>query len=128
MVNKLFCTFVVKVDLDYFLDKLIDTYSIINDKIYVLDLVENSLEVICTYNLESANINYIPDNTILVHRKKESNTLYTINALNALIVKLNGKSDNNYQVNWYNYKNQLLLTPQNELKIYNTKLNKIVEL
>jgi hypothetical protein len=29
-------------------------------------------------------------NTILVHRKKETNTLYTINALNELIKKLNG--------------------------------------
>ena len=27
----------------------------------------------------------LPENTILVHRKKETNTLYTINALNELI-------------------------------------------
>jgi hypothetical protein len=31
----------------------------------------------------------ILENTILLHRKKESNTLYTINALNDLICSLN---------------------------------------
>ena len=35
----------------------------------------------CYYNVDQGNVHTIPDNTILVHRKKESNTLYTINAL-----------------------------------------------
>jgi hypothetical protein len=39
-------------------------------------------------------LNTILPQTILLHRKKESNTLYTINALNDLIKELNeGKAD-----------------------------------
>jgi hypothetical protein len=34
--------------------------------------------------LTKNNVSEIPENTILVHRKKETNTLYTINALNEL--------------------------------------------
>jgi hypothetical protein len=76
-----------------------------------------------------ANIANIPENTILVHRKKESNTLYTINALNELIKKLNGGVvDTRYQVDWQHYKNTILLTQQNELRQLKTKIYKIIEL
>jgi hypothetical protein len=65
----------------------------------------------------------------LVHRKKESNTLYTINALNELIKKLNGGVvDTRYQVDWQHYKNTILLTQQNELRQLKTKIYKIIEL
>jgi DNA-directed RNA polymerase subunit L len=74
-------------------------------------------------------IDEIPYNTILVHRKKESNTLYTINALNELIKKLNdGVVDVNYRINWQHYKNTILLTQHDELKQLRTKIYKIVEL
>ena len=49
----------------------------------------------------------IPD-TISLHRKKNTNTLYTINALNDLIRELNaGKLDKTYPIKWENYKNSL---------------------
>jgi hypothetical protein len=65
----------------------------------------------------------------IVHRKKETNTLYTINALNDLIKKLNGGVvDPSYRVNWQHYKNCILLTNHIELKQFNTKVYKIVEL
>ena len=42
-----------------------------------------------TYNIDSpTDILQLP-NTILVHRKKQTNTLYTINALNEVIKYLN---------------------------------------
>ena len=44
--------------------------------------------MLCTYNVEQGNTKDIPSNTIMVHRKKDSNTLYTINALNELIKKI----------------------------------------
>jgi hypothetical protein len=98
------------------------------DKIFVLEVKDNN-EYVLTYNIEMANIANIPDNTILVHRKKESNTLYTINALNELIKKLNGGVvDTRYQVDWQHYKNTILLTQQNELRQLKTKIYKIIEL
>ena len=53
--------------------------------------------------------NTILDNTILLHRKKDSNTLYTINALNDLIKSLNGGIiDTSFKVDWQDYKNCIL--------------------
>ena len=64
----------------------------------------------------------------MVHRKKETNTLYTINALNELIKKLNGGVvDTSYRVNWLHYKNSILLTQNNELNQLNTKIHQILE-
>jgi hypothetical protein len=91
--------------------------------------VKSNDEYVITYNVDQGNVNDIPENTILVHRKKESNTLYTINALNELIKRLNGGVvDTQFQINWQHYKNCILLTQHNELKQLNTKIHKIIEL
>jgi len=126
--NKLFCTFTTLEDLDSLVNSLTRSYTIMYDKIFVLEVKDNN-EYVLTYNIEMANIANIPENTILVHRKKESNTLYTINALNELIKKLNGGVvDTRYQVDWQHYKNTILLTQQNELRQLKTKIYKIIEL
>jgi hypothetical protein len=97
-------------------------------KMFVL-YVKSTDEYVVTYNVEQGNINTIPENTILVHRKKESNTLYSLNALNEVIKKLNGGVvDKNFRVDWQHYKNCILLTNHNELKQLNTKIFKIIEL
>ena len=71
--------------------------------------------------------NTILDNTILLHRKKDSNTLYTINALNDLIKSLNGGVlDTSYKVNWQDYRNCILLTAGGELKKLDTKVHDIL--
>jgi hypothetical protein len=75
------------------------------------------------------NITSVLQNTILVHRKKESNSLYTINALNTLIKSLNnGYADPNYRVNWNNYRNTILLTNGPELRTLQTSIYKIINL
>ena len=126
--NKLFCTFTTLEALDDLVNSLTRSYSIMYDKIFVLEVKDNN-EYVLTYNIEMANIAHIPENTILVHRKKESNTLYTINALNMLIKELNhGHLDPSYKVDWNDYRNCILLTRGNELKRINTRLHKIVEL
>ena len=67
-------------------------------------------------------------NTILAHRKKESNTLYTINALNCLIRSLNNDViDTNYKINWIDYKNSILLTQGDSFRKLSTKIYKILE-
>ena len=126
--NKLFCTFTTLEDLDSLVNSLTRSYTIMYDKIFVLEVKDNN-EYVLTYNIEMANIANIPENTILVHRKKESNTLYTINALNELIKKLNnGVVDTRFQIDWQHYKNTILLTQQNELRQLKTKIYKIIEL
>jgi len=126
--NKLFCTFTDLEGLDALLTDIQNRYSIIYNKMFVLEIVGKD-EYVVTYNVEQANIGTIPENTILVHRKKESNTLYTINALNELIKKLNGGVvDTSYKVDWQHYRNCVLLTQHNELNQLNTKIYKIIEL
>jgi len=128
MSNKLFCTFATEDTLDSVLETIQDKYRIIYNKIFVL-YSKSQDEYICTYNVDFGNVGSFIDNTILVHRKKESNTLYTINALNTLIQELNGgKQDSSYRVNWADYKNCVLLTKGPELKRINTKLFRIIQL
>jgi hypothetical protein len=126
--NKLFCTFTDLDGLDSLIENIKEKYSIIYNKLFVLEIVGKD-EYVVTYNVEQANIGSIPENTILVHRKKESNTLYTINALNELIKKLNGGVvDTRFQVNWQHYSNCILLTQHNELTQLNTKIYRIIEI
>ncbi len=128
MSNKLFCTFSTEEQLDEVLSTIKSKYKIIYNKIFVL-YSKSQDEYICTYNVDFANVSNFLDNTILVHRKKESNTLYTINALNTLIKELNGGNlDTSYRVNWNDYTNCILLTKGPELKRVNTKLHQIIEL
>ena len=128
MSNKLFCTFATEDSLDSVLQEVQERYKIIYNKIFVL-YSKSQDEYICTYNVDFGNVGTFLENTILVHRKKESNTLYTINALNTLIKELNeGVLDTSYRINWSDYRNCILLTKGPELKRVNTKLYKIVEL
>jgi|TARA_B100002019_G_C21271385_1_gene602560 hypothetical protein len=126
--NKLFCTFTSLEELESLITTLKNQYTILYNKMFVLYVKSND-EYVITYNVEQGNVNDIPENTILVHRKKETNTLYTINALNELIKKLNGGVvDTNFPINWQHYKNCILLTQHNELKQLNTKVHQIIEL
>ena len=125
--NKLFCTFTDLEGLEDLIEDIKSKYTIIYNKLFVLEIIGKD-EFVVTYNVEQANVHSIPSNTILVHRKKESNTLYTINALNELIKKLNGGVvDTNYQVDWQHYKNCILLTQHNDLNQLNTKIYKIIK-
>tara|TARA_B110000259_G_C13796279_1_gene314830 strand:- start:48 stop:515 length:468 start_codon:yes stop_codon:yes gene_type:complete len=126
--NKLFCTFTDLDGLEVLIENIKEKYDIIYNKLFVLEIVGKD-EYVVTYNVDQTNLNTIPENTILVHRKKETNTLYTINALNELIKKLNGGVvDTRYRVDWQHYKNCILLTQHNELSQLNTKIYKIIDL
>ncbi len=127
IMNKLFCSFSPKQDLELRLSEITSEYTILYGKIFVLASPESE-EFMCTYNIElQGGQTKILPNTILLHRKKESNTLYTINALNTLIKKLNnGVLDTSFVINWNDYKNSILLTQGDDLKKLNTTIHKIV--
>jgi hypothetical protein len=128
MNNRLFATFTQQNEIDELINNLSTTYNIMYKKMFIL-FVKSTNEYVITYNVEQGNVDNIPLNTILVHRKKESNTLYTINALNDLIKKLNGGVvDPTYRIDWQHYKNCILLTQHGDVKQLNTKIFKIVDL
>ncbi len=74
MNNRLFATFTQQDHLDELVSNLSTTYDIMYNKMFVL-FVKSTNEYVITYNVEQGNVNGIPANTILVHRKKESITL-----------------------------------------------------
>jgi len=127
IMNKLFCTFSPKESVEDTLRDINREYTILYKKIFVLASLDSE-EYMCTYNIEiEGGQTKILPNTILLHRKKESNTLYTINALNTLIKTLNnGVLDSTFPINWPDYKNSILLTQGEELKRLNTTIHKIV--
>lgn len=129
MSNKLFCTFSSKEDLDLTLSTIQSQYKILFDKIFIL-YIKSTEEYVFTYNVDHNNMtNVILGNTILLHRKKESNTLYTINALNDLIKSLNGGIvDTSFTIDWKDYQNCILLTHAGDLKKLDTKIYKIITL
>jgi len=128
--NKLFATFTKKEDLQETIETITSRYTILFDKIFILES-QDSDELICTYNIDPGNLNSttILPNTILLHRKKDSNTLYTINALNTLIKTLNnGVADPNYKIEWTDYKNTILLTTGPDLRKLETTIHKIINI
>jgi hypothetical protein len=79
--------------------------------------------------MNNSDVNSIIDNTILVHRKKQTNTLYTINALNELIKSLNnGVLDKKFPIEWENYRNCILLIQAEGFNKINTKIKDIINL
>ena len=128
MKSQLLCTFTTKENLDGAIKEINDAYTIVFNKIYVLQNEDNIKELICTYNVdttESADYNKV-SGTISLHRKKHSNTLYTINALNECIKNLNnGILDPKFMIPWENFKNMLLITNSDGLNKINTRIYKI---
>ena len=128
MRTQLLCTITTKENLDKTINEIINSYSIIFNKIYVLQNEDNIKELICTYNVDTTeNIDYNKvEGTISLHRKKYSNTLYTINALNECIKNLNnGILNPKFMIPWENFKNMLLITNSEGLNKINTRIFKI---
>jgi hypothetical protein len=130
MTNKLYCTFVKAEEIENNINYLINDYHILYNKIFVLESKNPDYDkFILTYNIDNINLkeDVFFKNTINVHRKKETNTLYTINAINIISIQKLGRIDTNFRVNWDDYKNCLLLSKDNQLITIPTYLNKIVE-
>jgi len=130
MNNRLYCTFVEINEVKEISEKIQSSYKILFDKIFVLESLDGE-KTMLTYNVDLGNSNqeFAIGNTILVHRKKQTNTLYTINALNELIKSLNnGVLDKSYSINWNDYKNCILLVQADGYKKIDTKIKEIINL
>tara|TARA_A100001201_G_scaffold142653_1_gene141459 strand:+ start:1893 stop:2297 length:405 start_codon:yes stop_codon:yes gene_type:complete len=129
MQTQLLCTFSNQRRLTKTVDVIIDTYDVIFNKIFVLEDVENPFDLMCTYNIDRTVDSTKLDHTISLHRKKQTNTLYTINALNrAIEVVNNGVLDTSYQLDWENYRDCILLTNENGLRRIDTAINDIIHI
>ena len=137
METQLLCTFCT-------LDELVDTcqnisekYQVVSNKIFVLENMEEAADIysddeqqlILTYNVTNADLSDVLNSTISVHRKKQTNTIYTINALNKLIMeKNNGILDKRFRVDWEELENMVLVTAYGKLKKIQTQVKQILRL
>ena len=129
MKTQLLCTFTHKSKLNEIVDIIVSCNDILYDKIYVFENQDEESQLICTYNVEFIeNFEENIIDTISLHRKKQANTLYTINALNEVIrVKNNGVLDKSFMVDWNEFENTLLLTNESGLTKIPTKIHQIID-
>ena len=131
MKTQLLCTFTTQHNLEQTIRDITKNFKIVFEKIYVLQNEDKPKELICTYNVDqNDDIDFnLVNNTISLHRKKITNTLYTINALNELIKTINnGVLDTTYQVPWDVYKNMILISNKDGLSRIPTRILKIIDL
>ena len=127
--TQLLCTFTRRNRLHDTVDVIIECNEIVFSKIYVFQNEKDYHQLICTYNIEHSEdfMENVKD-TISLHRKKQTNTLYTINALNEVIRSLNeGILDKSFSVPWEEYKNSLLLTNEDGLNVIPTRIYSIID-
>jgi hypothetical protein len=122
-MNRLFCTFLTTVDeAEEFISNNLRANKI-HSKAYLLESLDTP-EYVLTYNVAN---DYGFLHTVMVHRKNDYNTIYSINGLNLLIRELNnGILDTKYAINWDDYRNTIILSRENRLSILKTKLIKII--
>lgn len=129
MNTQLLCTFTTKDKLQQTLQDIREVYVIVYNYIYVLQDKSNLDELFVTYNINTAYRPQQPlEDTILIHRKKESNTLYTINALNQLVKEENGGIlDKSFIVDWQKFRNSIILTNTEGTKRIQTRIFEVIE-
>ena len=118
MKTQLLCTFAHKTDLNIVTEYIQTSYEIPEQRIFVFSNVDMPDNLYCTYNAFETQRR--GQNTISIHRKKETNTLYTVNALNEVIRKVNnGILDKTYQLDWQRYQNSFILTDDAGYRVIN---------
>ena len=128
MRTQLLCTFAHRKDLDLIIDYISKSYTISEKRMFVFSNADKNTELYVTYNVEPDDYKKTP-NTIMIHRKKETNTLYTVNALNAIIRKSNnGVLDKKFVINWQIYDNSLMLTDGDDIRHIHLDLYKRIDL
>ena len=130
MIQKqLLCTFANSLNYIDVLKEIPNQYTLIDNKIFVFANETNLRELYLTFNVEKNDRNNRFKGTISIHRKKQTNTLYTLNAMNKLIAdENNGVFDKSFQLNWELYKNSIILTNEIGVKIVPLKLFSIQEI
>lgn len=117
--NKLLCFFFKKHELQWAIKHIEDGFQYIGD-IFVYE-TDNKNNYFCTFVID--RYYELESNTIIIHRKSETNTLYSINAINQIIQNINnGQLIKNYPIEWNLYRNQLLLYRSKQLEYINHTL------
>ena len=127
MKTQLLCTFAHPSDLNIVTEYIQQNYEIPERRIFIFSNANADDSLYCTYNASMSDRR--GQNTISIHRKKETNTLYTVNALNEIIIAANnGVLDKAFMVDWTLYRNSLLLTNEEALRRIQLQLVRRIDL
>ena len=126
MNTQLLCLFTTKEELEKSIEFILGSYVLTNPNVFILENKTQLEECYITFNVEKGSIAIPSDwKTILVHRKKQSNTIYTINALNEVVKsRTGGMLDNSYMIDWEDFRNCILTTSNSGYKKIPTKVFK----
>ena len=125
--RQLLCTFSKDVSYKDDVRKIGKLYPNVTIKYFVFENKKSKNDAYITYNVEASKTFQKFPSTISIHRKKETNTLYTLNAMNKLIAEENGgKYDKSFNLNWDLYRNCLILTNDVGVRIIDIKLLEII--
>jgi hypothetical protein len=123
--TQLLCTFAHLNDVNIVTDYIQQNYTIPEHRIFIFNAQHNPNTLYCTYNALYSDRR--GQNTISIHRKKETNTLYTVNALNEVIRAVNnGLLDKTYQIDWQQYQNSFILTNETGYRVIELVFHKKV--
>lgn len=121
--RQLLCTFTNVKDFKASAAAVLEFYEVFSKRIFAFSNTKDPKEIYLTYNVLNMQKSAPKfPNTILIHRKKQTNTLYTLNAMNRLIQEENGQADNTYVVNWKLYSNSLIITGDISVRIIPLKI------
>jgi hypothetical protein len=123
--RQLLCTFSSTIGYKATVEDVKKFYKVYNDRFFVFTSLSNPTEVFVTYNIINEGKEF--PNTISIHRKKQTNNLYTLNAMNQIIKDENeGVFDNKHSVNWSLYENSLIITGEPQIRILPIKILEII--
>ena len=112
--------------------RIVDTMDLSNKYIFLFEYEEDSSKKILTYNaIIKGNSSSLNPRlfTMRIHRKKLTNTLYTINALNKAVANDNdGETGKHLKLDWEKYRESILLTSKDELQVHKIKVAKIFKI
>lgn len=125
--RQLLCTFTNSNDFQTIADQILKFYEVYSQRIFAFSNEKNPKEIYLTFNVVGMRKDSPKfPNTILIHRKKQTNTLYTLNAMNRLIEEENGVFDKSYVVNWKLYENSLIITGEVSIRIIPLKIFTVI--
>jgi hypothetical protein len=126
--RQLLCTFSNVKSFKQTIEDIKKFYTVYNNKFFVFTNVASPDEVFVTYNILNVGRDFPKfPNTISIHRKKQTNTLYTLNAMNQIIKNENGGVfDRTYAIEWNLYSDVLIVTGDPSIRTLPIRLLEIV--
>tara|TARA_R110002126_G_scaffold63966_1_gene164008 strand:- start:231 stop:665 length:435 start_codon:yes stop_codon:yes gene_type:complete len=110
---------------------IVNNLKLTSDMIFLIEQKSEVPRLLLTYNaMTEQGRRFHPTLfTMRVHRKKQTNTLYTINALNlAVAEEHDGKTGRDLKLDWNKYQDSILLTAGKKLQSHPIEVLKIFKI